>query len=73
MPRLEKIRKDFPLWFNGSIPRCLKRVSTFLNKGKCGWRLANFYYSHYIPLSALSHGRLTALHTMSLSLDTYSI
>jgi hypothetical protein len=38
--RLEKIRKDFPLccW---STPRCLKRASTFLNKGKNGRRLAN--------------------------------
>ena len=50
---------------SGSIPRCLKRTSTFLKKGKCGWRLANFYYAHYIPLSALSalsHSRLATRH-----------
>jgi hypothetical protein len=69
--RLEEIRKDFPLWFK---PRCLKRASTFLNKGKIGWRLANFYYAPDVPrktlgadpgsaVTAFSHGRLAARHT----------
>ncbi len=59
---------------SGSTPRCLKRASTFLNKGKIGWRLANFYYAPDVPrktlgadpgsaVTAFSHGRLAARHT----------
>jgi hypothetical protein len=44
--RLEKIRKDFPLWFNTPLP---ERASTSLNRGKCGWRLATFRCKIALP------------------------
>jgi hypothetical protein len=45
---------------SGSIPRCLKRTSTFLKKGKCGWRLAkgqNCAWVYSMPLDEIDQLR----------------